>query len=96
MQIFLQALLALAPLLLTPLLIYLLAEGIFDFGGGEKDIILALPWFIWSVVFAMCSFILIYQRWSIARWVTRSILISTSVLVGLWVITYIVSVLGIA
>ena len=31
-----------------------LAEGIFDFGGGEKDIILALPWFIWSVWSAAC------------------------------------------
>ena len=93
---FLQVVMASVPLLVTPVLIYGLAEGILDFGGGEKDILLALPWLIWSVVFALCSFILIYHRWAIGRWVLRSALISTGVLVELGLIAYVGSFLGIA
>ena len=92
----LQSILALIPLFLTPALIYGLAEGILDFGGGEKDIILALPWLIWSVVFAICSFILIYHRWGTVRWTLRSAVIATMALVGLGVIAYAGSFLGIA
>ncbi len=92
----LQAAIASVPLLLTPVLIYGLAGGILDFGGGEKDILLALPWLIWSVVFAVCSFILIYRRWAIGRWVLRSAVISTGSLVGLGLVAYVGSFLGIA
>ena len=92
----LQAVLASIPLLLTPALVYSLAEGILDFGGGEKDILLGLPWLIWSVVFALCSFVLIYRRWSIGKWALRSALISTGVLVGLGLILYVGSFLGVA
>ena len=88
--------LALIPLLLTPALLYALAEGIMDFGGGEKDIILVLPWFIWSLVFAICSFILIYRRWGITRWVLVSALIATMGVVGLGIAAYVGSYLGIA
>jgi len=93
---FLQVVLALLPLLLTPAIIYGLAEGVVDFGGGEKDIMLALPWLIWSFVFAMCSLVLIYRRWDIRRWTLRSALISTTVLFGLGVIAYAGGFLGIA
>lgn len=93
---FFQVVLALAPLLLTPALIYGLAEGVLDFGGGEKDIILALPWLLWSIVFAICSFVLIYHRWGIGRWTLRSALIATTVLIGLGIIAYAGSFLGIA
>lgn len=93
---FFQVILALIPLLLTPALIYGLAEGFLDFGGGEKDIVLALPWLIWSVVFASCSFVLIYHRWSIGRWTVRSAVIASAVLVGLGFIVYAGSFLGIA
>ena len=96
MSRFLQIILALIPFLLTPALIYGLAEGVLNFGGGEKDIILALPWLIWSVLFAICSFVLIYHRWGTARWILRSAVIATMVLVGLGVIAYAGSFLGIA
>ena len=92
----LQVVMTSAPLLFTPVLIYGLAEGILDYGEGEKDILLALPWLIWSVVFALCSFALIYRRWVIRRWVLRSGLISTGVLVGSGIIAYVGSFLGIA
>jgi len=95
MSKFLQVILALIPLLLTPALVYLLAEGVLDFGGGEKDIILALPWLIWSMVFAISSLVLIYHRWRVTRWVRRAVLIATFVLIGLGVFAYAASFLGI-
>ena len=93
---FFHVVLALVPLLLTPALIYALAEGVLDFGGGEKDILLALPWLIWSLAFAICSFVLIYRRWELGRWIVRSALVATSILVGLGIVVYAGSYLGLA
>jgi hypothetical protein len=90
-----QFLVAAIPLLLTPLLIYGLAEGVLDFGGGEKDILLALPWLIWSLAFAVSSFILICKRWTLSRWLLRSALLATTVLLGLGIFAYFGSFLGI-
>ena len=45
----LQALAVLMPLSLTPLVVFTLAEGLVNVGGGEKDILLALPWMVWSL-----------------------------------------------
>jgi hypothetical protein len=85
---FVQAVLATIPVLLTPVLIYALAEGILDFGGGEKDILLAAPWLIWSATFALCSYVLIYRRWLVRKWVLRSGIVSTGLLLGLGLILY--------
>lgn len=90
-----QSLIALAPLLLTPILIYALAEGIVDFGGGEKDVILALPWLVWSLSFAVCGLVFIIRRWPFGRWLRRSTLVATIVLLGLFAIAYASSYLGI-
>lgn len=57
-----QALLASVPLLLTPGLFYVLAEGVFNLGGGEKDILWIFPWFIGSVVFAISAYIFYCKR----------------------------------
>ena len=43
----------LLPLQMTPLLGYLLAEGFLDFGGGEKDLILLIPWIAWSLLYTV-------------------------------------------
>lgn len=88
MKRFLHIVLALIPFLLAPAWIFLLADGYLDFGGGEKDVLLTLPWVIWSVVFAICSFFLIYRRWAIGRWVVRSALISTAILVGVGAVAF--------
>jgi hypothetical protein len=45
--------LCLGPLALSPLLLFLVAEGYLNFGGGEKDIILILPWILWSLVYGV-------------------------------------------
>lgn len=49
---------SLLPLAATPLLGYGLAGGVLDLGGGEKDLVLLLPWILWSLVFAVSSWIL--------------------------------------
>jgi hypothetical protein len=87
----LQVLLATVPLLLTPALVYALAEGWLNLGGGEKDILLAFPWLIWSVVFALCSYVLIYRRWTVGRWLRRSALFATGLLGILWILAFFVS-----
>ncbi len=91
-----QAALAAVPLLLTPLLFYALAEGVVNLGGGEKDILVTLPWLIWSIVFAGSAFVLIRRGWPIGRWTPRSALLAPSVLLGLGAIAYVVSLLGVA
>jgi hypothetical protein len=45
----------LLPLLLTWPLGWATMEGYLNFGGGEKDIILAVPWIIWSIIFAIAG-----------------------------------------
>lgn len=45
--------LCVGPLALSPLLLFLAAEGYLNFGGGEKDIILMLPWVLWSLTYGI-------------------------------------------
>jgi hypothetical protein len=95
MNRFSQLVLALLPLLLTPVIGFLLAEGMLNAGGGEKDILWAFVWAAWSIGFAVTSMFLIYRRWAVTRWLLRSALVSTGILLGLWLIALAVSFLGI-
>ena len=45
--------LCVGPLALSPLLLILIADGYLNFGGGENDILLMLPWVLWSLVYAI-------------------------------------------
>ncbi len=53
MPVLLRLTSALAPLLLTPVLVFAIAGGVLNFGGGEKDVFLAIPWLVWSLFFAI-------------------------------------------
>jgi hypothetical protein len=59
---------------LTPVLVQLIATGRLDLGGGEKDLVWVIPWFLWSLIFAVTSLFLWHRRWSAARSFTRSAL----------------------
>jgi len=48
---------ALAPLLLTPALGWAIGNGTLNFGGGEKDIILLIPWVVWAIGFATAALV---------------------------------------
>jgi hypothetical protein len=53
MHIALRLLTAILPLALSFLFAYLLT-GPLSFGGGEKDILLAIPLLAWSVLYLFC------------------------------------------
>lgn len=63
---------ALLPLALAPVLVMLIANGQLDLGGGEKDLVWVVPWFLWSMIFAVSSFVLWYRGWSLWRSSARS------------------------
>jgi len=88
--------LALTPLLLTPALLSLLAGGQLDFGGGEKDVILVVPWLVWSVLYAVCGFLFWARGSSIGRATGLSVVIATAGLLVGGVILALVGQLGIA
>ncbi len=46
-----KLLLGLIPLLLTPLWAFLMAESYLDLGGGDKDLLLLIPWSAWSLIY---------------------------------------------
>lgn len=71
----LRVAIALFPLALTPVLVRLIASGQLDLGGGEKDLVWVLPWFLWAVLFALSSFVLWYRGWSVARSARRSAIV---------------------
>jgi len=89
-------LLALVPLAFTPGLVFLLAEGILSFGGGEKDLILALPYIVWALLFFITALVLIIKQWSIARWFQRSLLVSIGLMLSLWIVVWLTGSLGVA
>lgn len=65
----------LAPLAVSPLLLHLIADGVIDLGGGEKDIVWLFPWVLWSLTFAATSFLLWYRGWPAGRSFLRSALV---------------------
>ena len=58
---------AFLPLACAPVLVHLLAEGFIGFGGGEKDLVLVLPWLLWSLIFAVSCLVLWARRWPVVR-----------------------------
>ncbi len=90
----LQALAVLLPLSLTPLLMFTLAEGLLNVGGGEKDILLALPWMVWSLLFAVTGWVLIYRHWPFRRLLLRALLVSLLVMVVVWLLLFATSLAG--
>ena len=68
----LRVIIALFPLALAPVLVILIANDELDLGGGEKDLVWVLPWLLWSIIFAISSFILWYRGWSLSRSSGRS------------------------
>lgn len=82
MHILFKVFLAVVPLLITLLLGWLTMEGYLNFGGGEKDIILALPLLLWSVVYLCCYLALWWRRLSTARSVAGSGVLASGVVCG--------------
>ena len=77
------------PLALTPVMIWLLAEGYVSLGGGEKDVIMALPWLVWSVFFAAAFLTGSRKGHSISQAGLRAVGWATGLIVLLWILLWI-------
>lgn len=91
----LHVVIAMVPLVLSPLVLFSLAEGWVDLGGGEKDVLFVIPYLIGSLTFSICGLVLVAKRWPLARWVKRSIAVSVGLLLGLAMVAFVTSWLGI-
>ena len=89
-----QILLAVCPLVITPLIGLALAEGIINLGGGEKDIFWAFVLAIWSAFFAVTAFVLIHRKWQVKRWALRATIVATLTMLALWLLVFTVSMFG--
>lgn len=93
---FAQAVLAAVPLCLSPILFFATAEGWLNFGGGEKDLLLILPYLIWALVFFLTALILIIKHKPVHYWLYRAFTVALLVIIVLAVIAYVSSWLGVA
>ncbi len=84
------------PFAVTPLLAYLIAEGLLNFGGGEKDLLLLIPWLIWSAIFLVVFIITWIKRLSIKMGIVYSVAISISAMLLIWLIMFIISFAGLS
>lgn len=62
-----RALLGTLPLALSPGVVWGLSSSAISFGGGEKDIVLAVPYAVWALGFAVGAWSTIV--WPRAAWV---------------------------
>ena len=87
-HVLLRLFLAIVPLLITVLLTWLTMEAYLNFGSGEKDIFLAVPLLLWSLVYLCCYLVLWWRRFSIARSVAASSVLATGVVAVAWVVLF--------
>ncbi len=95
MRIAFRVLVALLPLLFTPVLGYLLAEGYLNLGGGEKDILLVLPSAFFSLVYGISCFYLWHRGVRLGRSIVFSIVVAIAGLIAAGLVLALVGQLGI-
>lgn len=74
----------LVPLALTPLWGFLISEEYLNFGGGCKDIILLIPWVLWSIVYSLVFIVLWIIGRSFSQMIVYSIAGASGVIVLAW------------
>ncbi len=87
-----RALVAFAPLALTPLLLWLLGNGGLSFGGGEKDMLLVFPWMLWSICFAIVFLVKSRTMKGYVRPIVRGLGWATGLLILLWLVLFLATV----
>ena len=92
---FIDLVFAALPLALTPAVVLVLADGWLDFGGGEKDIALAVLYALWSIIFGLSSIALIFKGVTLRYWIATSAIIATAGLLVIGLITYLGGWLGV-
>jgi hypothetical protein len=89
-----KLLIAFIPLLLTPLLGLLIAEGLLNLGGGEKDLLLLIPWLLWSLLFLVAYLFFWWRGLTVGKSSAYALLVPTLLLLVAWITLYLFSVLG--
>lgn len=84
MKILARLLVAIVPLLLTFVFVWLIS-GPLSLGGGEKDLFLAVPLLLWSVLFLSAILVLGWRKVSLGRSAAVAAGIATALLVVTWV-----------
>ena len=72
------------PISLTPFWGYLIADGYLNFGGGEKDLFLLIPWILWSLLYALIFIIAWIRRKKVKLMLLYSSVGATAVLFLVW------------
>jgi hypothetical protein len=83
--------LCLLPAALTPLWFYLISESYLNFGGGEKDIILVIPWLLWSILYAAVFVVCWVKGFTVRRILGYAAGIATATVVVIWFVLLFVS-----
>jgi len=86
MRIFLRLALSLLPLGFAPLLVHLIGSGYLNFGGGCKDVLMMVPWIIWSLLYLIISIVCWRKHWSIARGLAGSVIGAAAILALLFLV----------
>lgn len=84
-----KLLMCLLPMALTPLWGYLISEGYFNFGGGEKDLLLLIPWIFWSLVYLLIFIVAWIRRKNIKAILLYSVGGATGIVAIAWVVLFI-------
>ena len=92
-----RLILSILPLALTPLLGFLIAHGYLNFGGGEKDLFLLIPWIVWSVVYFVLFLIFWRRKLSIQKGCGYAALGATGALalISVVMLIWVVGILGV-
>jgi hypothetical protein len=64
----------------------LISDGYLNFGGGCKDIILLIPWLLWTLVYSSFFIVLWIKGRSFGRLIAYSTAGATGVVVLVWII----------
>jgi len=90
-KVFIRTLSVILPLGLTPLWAWLIMEDYLSFSGGEKDIVILIPWILWSLIYAVVGIVMWVKGSSLKRSVLWSCGFSTALLLLIWVVLLILS-----
>jgi hypothetical protein len=90
--ILIKMLLLVIPILLTPVWYLLLTTGIISFGGGEKDLLVLVPYLLWAILYLGSG--AIFWKHAPRRMVLSGIMYSIITMLILWVAILVYSFTG--
>ena len=86
MLFFTKLILCLLPILITPIWGHLLSYGYLDFGGGDKDIFLLIPWLFWSFLYLLIFIV----AWIMGKEIKVILFFAIGGATGIFALTWIV------